>query len=103
MSQESIRAGFVLHYVNGDEFLARYDGHWAMSSSLDVAHVYESEASAEVALCVVLDEAREQVKGGNIFTQFWLNIYGGLVRVEEIEIVKRLRQFPAPVAPPGAT
>lgn len=90
--RESRRTFWVLEYVNGQQFIGRFDGHWTRTRDLDVAALFTSQGEAENALQALLTEADDRLGQDDKVrpAQMWWDFKGGMVVVSEVEQITRL-------------
>ncbi len=88
---ESRRRFWVLEYVNGRQFLGRFNDRWTRTSDLDVAALFSSAAEADNARQALLQEAQDRVNQSSTSwpAPMWWELHGGLVAVTEVEQVTR--------------
>lgn len=89
---ESVRHFYVLHYVNGDQFVGRFAGHWTRSRDVDAALLFTVKSEAENALCALLQEAADRcAKSKESWPRkMWWDFFGGLVVVAKVEQITRV-------------
>lgn len=97
MSEKSRRLFWALEYVNGRQWIGRFNDYWTRGD-IGAAQLFDALEVAESALQALLQEAKDRVSKSEATwpAQFWFDIHGGLVRVVEVErILQRSDPHPS--------
>jgi len=87
----STRRLWVLEYVNGHQFIGRFDGHWTRTRDLDAAALFSSKGEADNARQALLQEATDRISATGLRAiDMWWDFAGGLVVISEVEQITRL-------------
>ena len=90
---ESIESRWVIEYVNGHQFVSRYADHWALTRELSAATLFRSGHEADKARSALWQEADDRLARSkeHLPAQIWWDVRGGLLAIQEVEIVTRLK------------
>lgn len=89
-ARATVKTFWALEYINGQQFIGRFNQHWTRGSSLAGAALFETKDEAEQALQALRQEAEDRINRQPHAAQMWWDIHGGLTVVREVEQALRV-------------
>ena len=85
---------WAIEHVNSGMFMARFNEQWVRTDDPGCAVMFQSDSEAHIARAALLQEVHDRIGNEKLRAgQMWWDIYGGLVRVVELEISTLVEQI----------